>query len=173
MRRAPLAREAAGVRVIPSGSQMEHLGRSYLGGVMDFVTMFFAGGNAIVDEAADFRLEKLVGVKRFYRGSATDYLTVQRFYGLRERVKLAEKELKKNPDKTEVAAFKKQYGGILSLGRHISKTDKFLNKYRRLKEKAGELVGKEKKQQLDKLEDDRVKHMLKVLVLARNLDINA
>lgn len=168
----PLGRDSELTRFDLSGSEMGHL-LGYLGGLKDFGMMFFEGGQAIFDEASGFRPEKVVGLRRFYRGTAADFGTVHRFYDLRERVKGAEAKIENAEDATERAAAKRDFGNLIKLGPTIKKIDNYLGNYRRLKKKAGSLTGKEKKQQLDKLEESRIKHMLKALAAAHGLGINA
>ena len=127
-----LSRNNEAARFDLSGAEIEHVLRSYLGGPMDLVTMFLSGGNAVVSDG-DIRPDKIVGVRRFWRGTAGDFDTLDRFYSLRDRVNIAQLELNKLKvagDASSVRMWQKEHAPLLKMKKVIDATDKKLVRVR-------------------------------------------
>ena len=160
-----------------SGSEMEHFVRGYLGGPFDMVASLFGGGHALFSDLEDFKPEKIPGVRRFYRGKPSSYTTGRRFYGLRERVLLAKKELESaiaRKDTAHATSVKRNYRSLLALKNAVNGMDNYLAQQRRDKRKvtASKISDSLKKQQLDKLEDNRIEKMLQLLAKANKLKLD-
>jgi len=170
-----LSRNNEAARFDLSGAEIEHVLRSYLGGPMDLVTMFLSGGNAVVSDG-DIRPDKIVGVRRFWRGTAGDFDTLDRFYSLRDRVNIAQLELNKLKvagDASSVRMWQKEHAPLLKMKKVIDATDKKLVRVREQIQKA-ELGDPSplKKQQVENLQEKRINIFLEALGQASKLNIS-